>query len=132
MQEWDTIKNQRTAALDIILDSLGTQLVPPDFHSTSPVSSLFGSREASEDEADEDKTHTNGFKPGQSPTETLRDVLRNGSSKAAARGRRESDRTKWKTLRDFVDERAIEDKLDDMDSERAILDVRTQFVLSLC
>ncbi|KIP04383.1 hypothetical protein PHLGIDRAFT_195388 [Phlebiopsis gigantea 11061_1 CR5-6] len=121
-KEWDNVKNQRTAALDTILDSLGTQLVPPDFHSTSPVSSLFGSQEASEDEADEDKAHTNGFRPGQSPTETLRDVLRNGSSRIYARRKREADRTRWKTLRDFVDERAIEDKLDDMDSERATLD----------
>lgn len=51
-------------------------------------------------------------------------MLRNGSSRIDARRKREADRTRWKTLRDFVDERAIGDKLDDMESERAILDVR--------
>lgn len=106
--------------MDATLDSLGIQLVPPDFHSISPVSSLFGSREGSEDEDDRDKS---GFKPGLSPTETLRDVLRNGLGKLDSRKMRESDRTRWNTLRDFVDERAIEDKLEDIESERSVLDV---------
>ena len=103
--------------------------MPPDFHTTSPVSSLFGSQDASEDEEAEDKTRTDGFKPGQSPTETLRDVLRNGSSRLDGSKRHEADRTRWKTLRDFVDERAIEDKLDDIDSERGVLDVRVSLAL---
>jgi autophagy-related protein 17 len=36
------------------------------------------------------------------------------------------DRSKWKTLRDFVDERAIEDALDNMDRDRSVLDVGYQ------
>lgn len=104
--------------------------MPPEFHSTSPVSSLFGSQNGSEDEA-EDKTHTAGFRPGQSPTETLRDVLRNGMSKLRGRNLRMQDRSKWKTLRDFVDERAIEDMLDNIESERSVLDVSWRTFTSL-
>lgn len=118
-QDWDDIRKQRTDALDAILDSLGSQIVPPDFHSTSPVSSLFGSQNVSEDEAQDPKTY---FKPEQSPTETLRDVLRNGIYNMK-RKQRETDRTKWKTLRDFVDERSIEDLLENIESERNVLDV---------
>ena len=33
------------------------------------------------------------------------------------------DRKKWKTLRDFVDERAIEDVLDTIENDRNALDV---------
>jgi autophagy-related protein 17 len=32
------------------------------------------------------------------------------------------DRKKWKTLRDFVDERAIEDVLENIESDRNVLD----------
>lgn len=117
-KEWDDIRKQRTDALDAILDALGSQVVPPEFHSTSPVSSLFGSPQASDDESEETKTY---FKPGQSPTETLRDVLRNGMSNLK-RKHRQDDRSKWKTLRDFVDERSIEDLLENIDTERSVLD----------
>ncbi|GJE96586.1 autophagy-related protein 17 [Phanerochaete sordida] len=117
-KEWDDVRKQRTDALDTILDALGAQLVPPEFHTTSPVSSLFGSPNASEDEAEETRAY---FKPGQSPTETLRDVLRNGIG-SLKRKHRELDRTRWKTLRDFVDERSIEDLLDNIESERGVLD----------
>lgn len=61
-----------------------------------------------------------GFVPGQSPTETLRDVLRHGIPK---RHQPIDDRTKWKTLRDFVDEQSIEDILDALEAERNVLDV---------
>ena len=36
------------------------------------------------------------------------------------------DKGHWKTLRDFVDERAIEDALETIESERNKLDVRYQ------
>ncbi|EKM58196.1 uncharacterized protein PHACADRAFT_116910 [Phanerochaete carnosa HHB-10118-sp] len=117
-KEWDDIRKQHTGALDAILDSLGSQVVPPDFHSTSPVSSLFGSQNASEDETEQTKAY---FKPGQSPTETLRDVLCHSMRNSKGR-QRESDRTRWKTLRDFVDERSIEDLLENIESERSVLD----------
>lgn len=112
-----------------MLDSLGAQFVPPDFYSTSPVSSLFGSQSSSEDEADEDKT--TGFKPGQSPTETLRDVLRNGIGQRRFSKTRDNDRSHWKTLRDFVDERSIEDLLDAIEADRNVLDVRVSPVTTL-
>jgi autophagy-related protein 17 len=35
------------------------------------------------------------------------------------------DRKRWKTLRDFVDERAIEDVLETVESDRSALDVRS-------
>jgi autophagy-related protein 17 len=124
LQEWDEIKKNRTGALDNILDSLGSQLVPPDFHNTSPLSSLFGSHNASGDEAEDTTTHGSGSRAGQSPTETLRDFLQNGMSKLNGLTKRQNDRSKWKTLRDFVDERGIEDLLDKIEAERNVLDVR--------
>ena len=36
---------------------------------------------------------------------------------------RKTDRSRWKTLRDFVDERAIEDALDTIEKDRLELDV---------
>lgn len=119
-QTWDVLRTQRTGALDAALDSLGGQVVPPDFYLSSPVSSLFGSQHGSDDESQPGGSAGLGFVPGQSPTETLRDVLRNGMRKTQQRN---NDRSKWKTLRDFVDERSIEDILDAIDTERSVLDV---------
>lgn len=39
----------------------------------------------------------------------------------------EEERSKWKTLRDFVDEKAIEDALERMEEERTALDVCAPF-----
>lgn len=36
---------------------------------------------------------------------------------------REGDRKKWKTLRDFVDDQAIEDVLENIESDRVALEV---------
>ncbi|KAH8100023.1 autophagy protein Apg17-domain-containing protein [Cristinia sonorae] len=123
VDEWDMLRSQRTDALDAILESLGSQVVPPSFHLASSDSSLFGSQHGSDDEAeshshDEHKSSDDPF-PGQSPTETLRNVLRNGLPKHS---RRQRDRSKWKTLRDFVDERAIEEVLDTIENDRVALD----------
>lgn len=58
LKEWDATRTMRTDALDAILESLGSQLVPPDFHQASADSSLFGSQHPSDVEQDE---------PGPSP-----------------------------------------------------------------
>ncbi|KIJ67089.1 hypothetical protein HYDPIDRAFT_85859 [Hydnomerulius pinastri MD-312] len=110
IREWDTVRAQRTTALDNILEVLGTQLVPPDFHQTSSDSSLFGSQHSLD--------RPNGvIDPSQSPSATVRD---NPFDRKAAK--KNVDRTKWKTLRDFVDEGAIEEVLDAVESERTRLD----------
>lgn len=101
-----------------MLDTLGSQLVPAEFYSTSPESSLFGSQLSSDDE---DDCPPGGPQPSQSPTETLRDVLRNGMSKNWKA--RQKDRSTWKSLRDFVSERSIEDIFDDLEGGRNKLDV---------
>ncbi|KAI0087279.1 autophagy protein Apg17-domain-containing protein [Irpex rosettiformis] len=120
---WDTIRKQRTSALDAVLDSLGNQAVPPDFYLNSPVSSLFGSQRGSDDEREDNRPNGTmaGFQPGASPTETLRAVLRNGVVNGQRRART-NDRSTWKTLRDFVDEQAIEDMFDALELERNVLD----------
>ena len=100
-QAWDLLRTQRTGALDAALDSLGGQVVPPDFYLSSPVSSLFGSQHGSEDETQPPPLSGSAFVPGQSPTETLRGVLHHNLLKQR---KRDNDRSKWKTLRDFVDE----------------------------
>ncbi|KZP33352.1 hypothetical protein FIBSPDRAFT_721504, partial [Athelia psychrophila] len=101
-------------SLDTILDSLGKQLVPPDFHQASSGSSLFGSQHS--DEEAEDAIGPSP-QPQRSPTLTLRD------QRTARREKELRDRKRWKTLRDFVDERGIEDELDAIESDRNDLDI---------
>ncbi|KAI6116860.1 autophagy protein Apg17-domain-containing protein [Pisolithus croceorrhizus] len=109
IREWDTIRSQHTTALDNILEALGAQLVPPEFHQTSSDSSLFGSYDSID--------KPNGIcDPRLSPSATLRD------HQISRKTRQNVDRTRWKTLRDFVDEAAIEDVLDSVESERTRLD----------
>lgn len=95
-----------------MLESLGSQLVPHDFHSTTDDSSLFGSPTSEEGNQDITEKH-----PEHSPTGTVRN----------SRLPNTADRSRWKTLRDFVDERAIEDVLETLDSHRGTLDVRLGF-----
>ena len=106
-QQWDTLRTERTNALESTLESLGSQLVPNDFHSTSDDSSIFGSPKS---ETDEDPIISAA---DHSPTATLRGQL---TDKA-------TDKSRWKTLRDFIDERAIEEVLETVEIERAALDV---------
>ncbi|KIK95290.1 hypothetical protein PAXRUDRAFT_827175 [Paxillus rubicundulus Ve08.2h10] len=110
IREWDTTRSQRTTALDTILEGLGTQLVPPDFHQTSSDSSLFGSQHSLD-------RPTGVIDPNQSPSATVRE---NPFERKARK--KDVDRTKWKTLRDFVDESAVEEVLDALESDRTRLD----------
>ena len=118
IQDWDALRVQRTDALDRILESLGSQVVPPDFHQASSGSSLFGSQHS--DQGLEGNGHaapsTSPFQ--RSPTATLRNAPRPSV-----------DHTDWKTLRDFVDERAIDDALETMDNDRTALDVRESAII---
>ncbi|TBU24040.1 autophagy protein Apg17-domain-containing protein [Dichomitus squalens] len=129
VKEWDIIRNQRTDALDAVLESLGTQSVPPDFHTVSSDSSPFGSQNNSDDERDEERhpeDDTTPFGPPPPPSSSPTDTIRNRSPvvrrhEKEKKSRRE-DRRKWKTLRDFVNERAIEDLLDTIEKDRLELD----------
>ncbi|CAL1716570.1 unnamed protein product [Somion occarium] len=119
-KEWDNSRAQRSEALDSILESLGSQVIPPDFHSTSSDSSIFGSQDGSDDGDEDISGPFADSLPGRSPTETLRNVLVHGvPNHHAARMR---DRSKWKTLRDFVDEHAVNDLLESLEGDRNILD----------
>ena len=99
-----------------MLESLGTQLVPAEFYSASPESSLFGSQHGSDNEVEPE----NVPQPSVSPTATLRGDLR---SLSKALKSKQQDRGMWKSLRDFVDEGAIEEALDAIESSRNALDV---------
>ena len=94
---------------------MGSQLVPNDFHSTSDDSSIFGSPKS---ETNEDPIIATS---DRSPAATLRGQL---TDKA-------TDKSRWKTLRDFIDERAIEEVLESVEIERAALDVGDVFSLFL-
>jgi len=94
-----------------MLNALGAQKVPPEFHQSSETSSLFGSQHS----AQSDLNKPPSLPP--SPSNTLR-----------ANNAREEDRRLWKTLRDFVDDQAIEDILESIENERNVLDVRPHFV----
>ncbi|KAF8907319.1 autophagy protein Apg17-domain-containing protein [Gymnopilus junonius] len=166
--EWDTDRTKHADALDDILESLGSQVVPPNFHQASSDSSLFGSQHSADlENAKENKlerqdsispmispkryVHTNGSsgtikyqaRPSVSPVSPSATLRRNsirrpgdsglgnipeGGLKGKAKqqetpgeGRKEN-RRRWKTLRDFVDDQAIEDILETIESDRSALD----------
>lgn len=124
----------------MILDSLSSQLVPPEFYQTSSDSSLFGSQHGS-DSGKYPNTNNGGgfFDPSVagngniglpspvSPSATIKDPAKITELKANGKSRprsRNEDRSYWKTLRDFVDDKSIEDTLDMIDNDRLALDVR--------
>ncbi|KAJ7052605.1 autophagy-related protein 17 [Mycena amicta] len=107
IQEWDTVRRKHSDALDNILESLGSQLVPPDFHEHSSASSLFGSQNSE----DEDEVQPNIL---ESPRQSLSSTVRKAKSC--------TERHTWKTLRDFVDDQAIEDVLEQMEHGRTRID----------
>ncbi|PPQ64135.1 hypothetical protein CVT24_008765 [Panaeolus cyanescens] len=142
INEWDGIRMERTNALDDILDSLGSQVVPPDFHESTTDSSLFGSQNS----AGEIDHPTDDFmiertapdpsnatkcpprtpvKAGRksstsmsptSPSETLR---RNKvSEQLPSNVKSKPHRKNWKTLRDFVDDKGIEEMHEMIDKDR--------------
>ena len=112
------LRVKHTSALDSILDALGSQVVPSEFHESSDDSSLFGSQ-LSDDESGS-KFSVNGRKNvmvnGHSTTS-------GGKNSLVLSKKRSRDRSRWKTLRDFVDDRAIEEALETMDTDRTALDV---------
>jgi len=135
---WDTSRTKHTDALDAILESLGTQLVPPEFHQSPEDSSLFGSQHSDpEAEAIHKQKRTPQKKANgplvspQSPSATLRHhqgsrSLKEDKSKGDGeidKGKKD-DRKRWKTLRDFVDDQAIEDIHETIEDDRTALDVR--------
>jgi autophagy-related protein 17 len=82
--------------------------VPPSFHQSSLESSLFGIQPSDGNE---------GLTESRDPeTRTARDEAHDKT------GELSQDRSKWKTLRDFIDERGIEDVLDSTEEERNALD----------
>ncbi|KAK2460900.1 hypothetical protein APHAL10511_007370 [Amanita phalloides] len=120
VESWDVLRSKHTTALDNILDALGSQVVPPDFHENSADSSLFGSQHSDEeDETRFGRTGKNSKSPilvnGRSPTPE-------GKSPSFLNKKYVQDRSRWKTLRDFVDDRAIEEALETLDTDRAALD----------
>ncbi|KAJ3566149.1 hypothetical protein NP233_g7185 [Leucocoprinus birnbaumii] len=124
IQSWDATRSHYSDELDSILEALGAQHVPPEFHQTSTDSSLFGSQHSDKDdhidhEASHDQ-HNSRLIPPPSPSATVRNhsgVLTNPMS-----GSNQADRKRWKNLRDFVDDQAIEDILDTIESNRIALD----------
>ncbi|KAG7089557.1 hypothetical protein E1B28_011229 [Marasmius oreades] len=108
VQEWEEIRIKRCDELEVILDDLGSQRVPPEFHQTSVESSLFGSH--SDDE------EPNGHVVlSTSPSDTVLPTF-------PAKRKAHDDRRNWKTLRDFVDDQAIEEIFEKMESERTALE----------
>lgn len=100
IQGWDSARAERNQSLDAILENLGLQHVPPNLHLMSTGSSLFGSQHSL---------------PGTTVIPE-KEILKPESSSAS------DGKSKWKTLRDFVDEKGIEDALEHMEEERTILD----------
>ncbi|KAG8775002.1 autophagy protein 17 [Ceratobasidium sp. 428] len=112
-KEWDRARSQRTRSLDLVLEQLGNQGVPPSLHKTITGSSVFGSP-ASNTSKELPPVSQSGMN-GRSPHDAGRvDHEKNTVT--------DQDRRKWKTLRDFIDERSIEDALERIEEERLQLD----------
>ncbi|KAF5367435.1 hypothetical protein D9758_003802 [Tetrapyrgos nigripes] len=110
VQEWDHIRAKKADALDSILEELGSQKVPPEFHQTSAGSSIFGSQLSDDEHHDSNREFISN-----SPSDTV--IARKPSDWR-------EERRNWKTLRDFVDDQAIEDILQTMEDDRiAVEDV---------
>ncbi|CAE6406702.1 unnamed protein product [Rhizoctonia solani] len=111
-RDWDRARSRRTRSLDAILEQLGNQAVPPSLHKTVSGSSVFGSPRSD---------------LGHQLFDTPKPGINGKASLAASHLNQESDQTvhersKWKTLRDFIDERSIEEALERIEEERSHLD----------
>lgn len=111
-KEWDRARSQRTRSLDLILEQLGNQTVPPSLHKTVSGSSVFGSPRSNTSK-ELPATSQSGLN-GRSPLNTSPAEEKNSVSN--------QDKSKWKTLRDFIDEHSIEDALEKIEEERLQLD----------
>ncbi|KAI0033079.1 autophagy protein Apg17-domain-containing protein [Vararia minispora EC-137] len=117
-QAWDIARSQQTGALDTILESLGRELVPPSFHEVEIDVSLFGSQSSDSEE----ERPTPATSPDRSPTLTIRGSESKQQKRKKKAEARLQDRSRWKSLRDFVDEHAIESEIEIMENERSELD----------
>ncbi|KDQ17770.1 hypothetical protein BOTBODRAFT_29923 [Botryobasidium botryosum FD-172 SS1] len=93
VKEWDSQRTIRNNKLDSILETLGAHLVPPSLHQLSSGSSLFGSQ-----------------------------IMDRSDSRAEEELPKKEDKSKWKSLRDFVDERGIEEAVEKMEEDRSVLE----------
>ena len=91
-----------------MLESLEKQVVPPDFHLSSSSSSIFASQLSDEEENPD--TRENGT------------IRKKGKVKVWNK-KKSSDRSRWKTLRDFIDFGSIVKATEEMDEDRDKLDV---------
>jgi len=122
-QAWDALRTKHSGALDDILEQLGSQRVPSDFYQTTSLdSSLFGSQRSDEGPDKQTNDGPPSSLVNHSPSSTLRQGLHKG--KPAEKEKSEPKPTSsWKTLRDFVDDQAIEDVLENIENDRLALDV---------
>jgi len=92
--------------------------VPPGFHENASGSSIFFDPSSESDPEEPQDVAA----PDHSPTLTIRHSNSSAVS-ASKKVRKAKDKSRWKTLRDFVDERTIEDALEAIESERNKLEV---------
>ncbi|PFH53089.1 hypothetical protein AMATHDRAFT_55458 [Amanita thiersii Skay4041] len=121
IQSWDGLRVKHTDALDKILDALGAQVVPSEFHESTADSSIFGSQ-FSDDEMDEAGKAGRKRCGNSTPVINGHGSLNGINGSSLSKKQRSQDRSRWKTLRDFVDDQAIEDALETIDSERTAID----------
>ncbi|KAG8886331.1 hypothetical protein FRB97_004866 [Tulasnella sp. 331] len=117
---WDHDRNLRAQALESVLETLSRQLVPPSLHQTSSSSSLFGSQHSGSpgDGKLDDRPLARSSAEEGGFIRSLQQIRKFEHDSQVM-----NDRTKWKSLRDFVDERGIEEAAERMDADRAALDV---------
>ncbi|KAH7097483.1 autophagy-related protein 17 [Auriculariales sp. MPI-PUGE-AT-0066] len=100
-REWDQLRSQHMIALDQVLDACGSQVVPTSFHA-APQHTSASTDSDGEGDIFRDPVELNG-----ATSSTLKPVPRPPLTK---------------TLRDFIDERAIEETADEVDDDRNRID----------
>ncbi|KAG9047966.1 autophagy protein 17 [Tulasnella sp. UAMH 9824] len=124
--QWDQQRNQRALALDSILESLAQQVVPPSLHEMAEASSLFGEQPSDSpgggnangvDGRRNERPAPTGVAGDTGFLRTFEEIRRFQDSQHVLK-----DQSKWRSLRDFVDERGIDEAADAMDTDRNSLD----------
>ncbi|KZT39976.1 hypothetical protein SISSUDRAFT_984005 [Sistotremastrum suecicum HHB10207 ss-3] len=113
--EWETSRTEQSNALDMILDGLSEEHIPPEFYQPAleGAHAIFGfindkgEPEPVEEEPDEDDHHW---------SHRSLNGLQNGVLS------KKKQRRKWKTLRDFIDEKGIEETYESIEETCSSMD----------
>ncbi|KZT51978.1 hypothetical protein CALCODRAFT_558300 [Calocera cornea HHB12733] len=121
IRKWDILRDEATEALDSQLDRMAHMLVPPSMYALRRDGEAEGVDPFDEGEAEEDAVDGSGLETSAGSRDAGSSV--GGRTKGGRNGKGgEGDRSRWKNLRDFVDEREVDELVERMEQDRTVLD----------